>query len=156
MDQWKRNFLSKLSQAQSQWSSRFEDALDTHFVPVFDEYKQFLTDNGFRLSTPLNEPGRRSFKFELAENAYLLMIFRSTGVGEFELRCESFVPGSEPALARTTARADELNEEWVTRHTQAALDTFVDSLAGSDTSKKAPEPTAEDVDSVAAAASTLL
>ena len=50
MDNWKQTFLDKLTQAQSQWISRFDEALNTHFVPVFEEYRQFLADNGFRLS----------------------------------------------------------------------------------------------------------
>ena len=130
MDEWKRAFLEKLGQAQTQWIGEFENALDTYFVPGFDEYKEFLSDNSFRLSTPLCESGRRSFKFELAENAYLLMIFRSTGVGEFELRCESFVPGNEPVLSKIIARAADMDEEWVTRQVRSALDEFVDLLAG--------------------------
>lgn len=139
MDEWKQAFLEKLSRAQRHWTSEFEDALDRHFVPVFEEFKEFLGDNGFRLSTPLREPGRRSFKFELAENAYLLLILRSTGVGEFELRCESFVPGREPALGESVHRVADLNQKWATRQVRAALDTFVDLLAGQ------PDPAAAEV-----------
>ena len=130
MDQWKESFLSKLNRAQSQWVSRFDEALDDHFVPEFEEIKQFLGDNGFRVSTPLHEPGQRSFKFELAENAYLLMILRSVGVGEFELRSEVFAPGKEPELSKMTARANDLTREWVSQQLQSALDTFVDLLGG--------------------------
>ena len=140
MDQWKRSFLDKLNQAQSQWVTQFEDALDSAFVPTFDDFKEFLADNGFRLSTPLWESGRRSFKFELAENAYLLMIFRSTGVGELELRCESFVPGGEPVLTKGVARVADLDEKWAGEQIRFALDAFVDELGGSE---KKPEPADE-------------
>jgi len=130
MDEWKRAFLDKLSRAQTRWVNEFEDALDNRFVPVFNTFKQFLSDNGFRLSTPLRELGRRSFKFELAENAYLLMILRSTGVGEFELRCESFVPGHEPALNKLVTRVADLDTDWAEQHMRTALDTFVSLLVG--------------------------
>ncbi|MGD8450842.1 MAG: hypothetical protein PVJ57_03395 [Phycisphaerae bacterium] len=130
MDGWRESFLDKLNRAQMHWVRQFEEALDKHFVPVFTEFKSFLVDNGFRLSMPLNEQGRRSFKFELAENAYLLLIFRSAGVGEFELRSESFVPGCEPVLSKVVARVADLERTWVTERLQAALGGFVDSLAG--------------------------
>ena len=88
---------------------------------------------------PLCEPGRRSFKFELAENAYLLMIFRSSGVGEFELRTESFVPGGEPALNKKLGRVADFTKEWATERVQAALDTFVDLLSGAQQTQPAAE-----------------
>jgi hypothetical protein len=130
MDQWKDTFLSKLTKAQSHWQQRFEQALDEAFVPAFNEHKAFLGDNGFLLSMPLHEPSRRSFKFELAENAYLLMIFRAGAVGEFELRSESFVPGNEPVLRRVVARVADFDQAWATEQLRVALDAFVELLAG--------------------------
>ena len=138
MDQWKQTFLNKLTQAQSQWVERFEEALNTHFAPVFEDYRQFLADNGFRMSVPMREPGRRSFKFELSENAYLLMILRSTGVGELELRCESFVPGCDPAQSRVITTVSQVTAEWATERVRAALESFVDLL-----SEAAPAPVEE-------------
>jgi len=130
MDRWKKSFVERLSQAQSKWIGRFENALDEHLAPSLREYAQFLTDNGFRVSTPLHEPGRRSVKFELAENAYVLLVLRSTAVGEFELRRETFVPGAEPQLQRLTGRIGELNRHWFDEQIRTALDGFVDLLAG--------------------------
>ena len=130
MDKWKQAFLNKLGKAQAEWVRAFEDALDNHFAPVYKEYKSFLETNGFKLSIPLREKGRRSFKFELAENAYLLMIFCSASVGEFELECESFVPGQQPTVSRAIARAAELDEKWARQHVQSALDAFVNLLTG--------------------------
>jgi len=129
MDNWKQTFLDKLTQAQSQWLTRFDEALDTHFVPIFEEYRQFLADNGFRLSMPMREPGRRSFKFELSENAYLLMILRAIGVGELELRCDSFVPGCDPAHSRSVGLVSQVTQEWVTERLRGALETFVELLS---------------------------
>jgi len=141
MDSWKQSFLEKLGKAQSQWVHDFEEALEGKFVPVHQEYEPFLADNGFKLSSPLHEPDRRSYKFELSENAYLLMIFRASGVGEFELRCESFAPGHEPMLTKTVARAGDLDEDWAKRQLQSALDAFVDVL-----SEDVAEPVAEFVE----------
>lgn len=101
---------------------------------------------------PLNEPGRRSFKFELAENAYLLMIFRFSGVGEFELRTETFVPGAEPVLQKAVGRLTDLTEEWAGRQFQGGLDSFVGLLGGSEDAAAAlGEPIADDAELVSSA-----
>lgn len=109
---------------------RFEDALDRVVVPVFDELSTFLGENGFKVSAPLAEQGRRSFKFELAENAYLLLIFHFSGVDEFELRSETFVPSGEPVLERFTGRASDMRKDWAQKLFQAGLDRFVELLNG--------------------------
>ncbi len=127
---WKRSFLDKLNKAQAECASRFEAALESHVVPAFEELTPFLRDNGFKVSSPLREQGRRSFKFELAENAYLLMIFRFCGVGEFELRCETFVPGRDPLLKKSVGRLADLDETWANSQIQGGLDRFVGMLAG--------------------------
>lgn len=131
MTQWKDSFVNRLNKAQSHWTKRFEEVLERHFVPVFDEFKGFLVDNGFKITMPMCEAGRRSYKFELAENAYLLLIFRSAGVGEFELRAECFVPASEPMLNKAVARIVDMDSDWARHQLQTSLDTLVDLLSGS-------------------------
>ena len=145
MDSWKRAFLDKLQQAQSKCAQQFEDALDQSIGPVFEELSSFLRDNGFQVSTPLNERGRRSFKAELAENAYLLLIFRFVGVGAFELRSETFVPGSEPVLEKSVGRIADIDSDWAAQMFQAGLDQFVELLAGQESAKEAKELTAVSV-----------
>lgn len=130
MDAWKRSFLDKLHRAQARCVRQFEAALSDHIEPVVDELAAFLRDNGFRVSSPLQEQGRRSYKFELAENAYLLTIFRFSGVGEFELRSEVFVPGAEPTLTRTNCRIADVDTAWAQRQFREGLDSLVAQLAG--------------------------
>lgn len=130
MDGWKRNFIDKLGKAQAQCTKKFEEALETAIGPVFEETATFLRDNGFKVSSPLHESGRRSYKFELAENAYLLLILRFTSVGEFELRSEMFVPGSEPQLKKSIGRIADIDTTWAQEQFRAGLDKFVDLLAG--------------------------
>ncbi len=130
MDRWQNSFLDKLNQAQSKWVTSFEDALNRSVTPAFKRVSTFVSDNGFRVTTPLKEDGRRSYKFELAENAYLLLIFRFGGIGELEVRTESFVPGREPSLNRSPVRLVDVDEEWATKQFQQSLDMFVDLLAG--------------------------
>jgi hypothetical protein len=139
---WKRSFLEKLHEAQAQCDKQFEEALDRAVVPVFDDLTTFLRDNGFNVSTPLTEPGRRSFKFGLAENAYLLMIFRFACVGEFELRTETFVPGAEPSLEKSVGRIADIDEEWTQRRFEDGLDRFVDLLSEKSAAESSMELTA--------------
>ncbi len=138
MDSWKDSFLKKLHKVQSRCAQQFEDALDGSVVPVFDELSAFLGDNGFRVSMPLNEPGRRSFKLELAENAYFLVLFRFAGVDEFELRSETFVPGSEPILERCTGRTSDMDRDWGQSLFQVGLDRLVELLGGQGAEEPSP------------------
>jgi hypothetical protein len=131
MDTWKKSFTEKLGRVQSSWVTCFNGALDEAVVPVFGELSNFLRDNGFATSTPLNESGRRSYKFELAEDAYLLLIFRSAGMGQFTLSCESVVPGGAPHRRQITGRIAELNVAWAREQMQKALDGFIDLLDAS-------------------------
>lgn len=139
MDSWRRSFLNRLHEARSRFAEQFEEALDQAIVPVFDDLASFLCDNGFTALTPLKEQGRRSFKFELAENAYLLIIFRFSRVGEFELHAEMFAPGSEPLLEKSGGRITDIDRNWAQDHFRAGLDRFVNLLAG----KTVAEPDAE-------------
>lgn len=135
MDQWKQSFLQKLNKAQTQYQQRFEAALEGPVQTALNEIGPFLCDNGFRTSTPLREPGRRSIKFELSENAYTLLLFRFSGVGEYELRTESFAPGQDPQLARSVGRVCDIDRKWALQRFQKSLDQFVDLLNASTSSE---------------------
>src|SRR5262245_16911102 len=130
MDAWKKQFMDKLGKAQQTCAQRFEDALDKVVKPAFDDLALFLRDNGFKVSQPLVEKGRRSFKFELAENAYLLVLVRFGGLGELELRSEAFTPGAKPIMRRFVGGLNEVNAAWAEKQFRAALDQFIDLLSG--------------------------
>ena len=135
---WKKGFLDRLGQAQQLWLKEFEGSLEKFVVPAYEDCREFLGNNGFRVSRPMREEGRRSFKFELAENAYLLVLFRAAGVGEFEIRAECFMPGRDPLLTKAIARVKDLDFNWAAQQFQTALDNFVGLLAGEELSA-APE-----------------
>lgn len=142
MDSWKESFLEKLHDAQASCAKQFEEALDRAVAPAFDELTPFLRDNGFTVSTPLSEPGRRSFKCELAENAYVLLIFRFYGVGDFELRSETFVPGAQPVLEKSTGCVADIDEQWSREQLRSGLTRFVDLLADKTVAEPSEELTA--------------
>ena len=130
MEQWKQTFVKKLGDVQARWAAQFDDALDSAVNPVFHELAEFLQQNNFTAAMPMQEAGRRSFKFELAEDAYLLLIFRSRAVGEFEFTRQSFVLGNEPKVRKTTERISSVNEDWARNEFQVALDAFIERLGG--------------------------
>ena len=131
MDAWKQSFVSKLDDARSHWSQRFDNLLESVVNPAFDEFGEFLQNHEFSSSQPMNEPGRRSFKFELSENTYVLRMFRSTGLGSFEVRSECLVPGHDPQNGKSNYRVSDLDDDWARGQFQAALDVFAELLAGS-------------------------
>jgi len=140
VDNWKQSFLKKLDQAQKQCARRFEKAMDEHVVPVFEDLAEFVGSNGFTVSTPMRETGRRSFKFELAENVYVLFIFRFFGVAELELRREIFVPGCEPLLTKSVARVMDINKDWARKRFQTGLDDLLDRLVTqAESTRKEPQ-----------------
>ncbi len=128
MEAWKRTFSEKLGQAQARWAARLDEALDAAVTPVIDELHEFLTNSGIAVSQPLHEPGRRSYKFELAEDAYVLLLFRGRGVGEFEFTRETFALGQRPKVRTTTERISSISPSWAQQELQAALDEFVNGL----------------------------
>lgn len=144
MSDWQQTFVRKLGDAQSRYQNAFGEAIQNEVIPAFEELRSFLTGNGFKLSMPLQELGRRSFKFELVENAYALLIFRFQGIGQFELRSETFAAGQEPQLEKSMGHVSDINKAWATRQFQGALDALVDLLAGRPRPTAAPLPDAEE------------
>lgn len=131
MDTWKKSFVDKLNQVKESWVRQFDDSIEAAVVPVFEELVDFLRDNGFKTTMPLREHDRRSFKFELAEDAYVLLIFRALGMGALEVSCELFVPGCEPQVKKRTERVADLSHSWSRRVFQTVLGDFVELLEGS-------------------------
>jgi len=128
VDGWRRTFIEKLGKAQTQCARRFEEAVEAHVGASFEELAAFLRDNGFKVSSPVHESGRQSYKFELAENAYVLLIFRFSNVGEFELRSETFIPGRDPLLSKSLGRVADIDAKWAEEQFRCTLDRFVELL----------------------------
>ncbi|MEW6249068.1 MAG: hypothetical protein AB1716_00345 [Planctomycetota bacterium] len=130
MDAWKHSFSEKLAKLQNRWATQLDEALDAAVTPVFNDLQNFLETNGIRASMPLQEEGRRSYKFELAEDAYVLLLFRARGVGEFELTRETFVLGRRPQVRTVSERIGAVDAAWAEREFQTALDEFLNGLLG--------------------------
>lgn len=125
---WRQSFTRKLEGLRSQWIKNFEEHMRDDVGPAFDEIASFVGEHGFRASSPLVQPDRRSFKFEMTENAYVLMTIRHNSVEEVVVKCEYFAPGADPGEYEVRAGLHEVNRGWAKERFQEALDTFVDAL----------------------------
>ena len=67
------------------------------------------------------------------------MIFRFSGISEFELQTETFVPGAEPIFEKNVGRVADMNRQWAECLFQAGLDQLVDRLADRKTEKARAE-----------------
>lgn len=150
MDSWKKQFAERLGKVQSVSMKRFDDMLEDVIGPAFDDLALFLGDNGLRTSRPLREQGRGSFKFELAENAYLLVIFKLQNLSDFEYRTEIFAPGAEPQTKKVIARLTDPDMDWAAKQFREGLDQFIDLLTGS-RSKQGGSPVSTGVEELVAA-----
>ncbi len=127
-NQWRQTFANRLDGLRLQWVDDFKRRLDSEVEPAFDELAGFVGDYGFRTSSPLNRPECRSFKFELNENAFVLLTLSHESMGDVSLRCEYFAPGAQPGDLVHRAQLQDVNRDWATSRFQEALDTFVSAI----------------------------
>ena len=95
-NQWRDGFVHKLDGLRSRWVGDFKSRVSSEVVPAFDEISSFVAEHGFRASSPVVQPDRQSFKFEMAENAFVLLTLSHESIGDVLLRCEYFAPGAQP------------------------------------------------------------
>ena len=136
MNDWKRTFLQKLESAKKQWLHRFEHLAAEHLEPVFDEFAEFATNNGFQVSAPDCEAGTRRYKFALTENGYLLLTFQMKGLEKVEVDVEAFAPGhGGTELANRCTDLHQAGPSWVESQFQDGLDSFLTLFAEAGTAE---------------------
>jgi hypothetical protein len=130
MNDWQKQFKKKLDRVRSAAQERFEQFACEVLSSTFDRVNTFTGEMGVHGSAPLARQGMRTFKFELTENAYVLMTFRATGLDQCEVESEFVVPHAEhlPACESRVALLDA-DEQWARDVFQNALDHFADALA---------------------------
>ena len=141
MDEWRHGFASKIGALQEQWVGRFTTLVEEIAEPVFREFADFLKQWNFHISMPRTESAMHSFKFELVENAYVLIFFRSKGIDAVECEYESAVPGVGASHGERTEKAGrEADRKWVESCFRRALDDFVAKLTEAENARATPEP----------------
>lgn len=128
MNKWQSSFARSMENVRSHWVKRFEDSVGKHVGPAFEEIAAFVSKHGIKAAAPLKQSDRRSFKFEIAENAYALVSFRHVGMDDVQMTCEYFVPGGDPGSYDTRVSCVDVTREWATAQFQEALDSLVNAL----------------------------
>ncbi len=126
--QWRESFARRVDGLRSQWVKKFEQKLADVVAPAFGEISSFVNEHGFKSTSPLVQSDRRSFKFEMAENAYALVTFMHGSVEEAVVKCEYFAPGADPGEYEVRAPVADVNKSWATERFQEALDTFLEAM----------------------------
>lgn len=132
MSNWQAQFARKIDTLKDAALSGFNAMADQALTPVFEEFQAFTDKQGMKSSAPLSQPGVLTFKFQVSENAYVLMAFRQSGIEQCEALAEFAVPqrNKVPQLQRRVDLADA-DAGWIRRFFEETLDRFVDVLAGS-------------------------
>lgn len=133
---WQNGFLKRLEELRGDWVKNFEGAISASVEPAFEEVSAFVSKHGFRGVAPLRQSDRRSFKFELAENAYVLVTFRHEGIDDLLATCEYFVPGAQPGCYETRVACADVNREWAVLQFQDALDALVSAFGSARRAEK--------------------
>lgn len=128
---WQESFLRDLDELRSHWVQKFDEVAARCILPVYEEMADFLGKNGLKCSAPLTNKDRRAFRFEFAENAYLLLTFTHDGIEDLLLKVEYFVPGGDPGDYDVRAPLKDLNEDWARDQMQRAMDAFVRAFKSS-------------------------
>jgi len=141
MDKWKQGFAEKIEALQDQWRRQFDVLVEETLEPVFSEFDEFVRPWDFQASIPQAQSPVRTFKFTLAEDAYVLVFFRSKGVDTVQCLYEYAIPGQGTSKSRrsdTVVR--NVSREWAKDCFQTALDDFVAKLTEAERARETAEP----------------
>ena len=132
MNQWKEQFTQKFGVVRDASRKRFDQLSVETITPLFEEFRDFTRSLGFQPEAPVSSEGVRSFKFGLAENAYMLLTFRLDGWRHCVATADFFVStGPKPEPINAKVELGEANAAWVKARFQEPLDRFTDAFVGS-------------------------
>ncbi len=132
MNDWQKNFLDKVDVLRGASRDQFEQSSEQIVEQIFEEFKEFTSQQSMCATAPIIKPGIRTFKFSLTENTYLMITFRLAGFDHCEAQSEFFVPGHQK-ITSTPAQVElpNLDANWVRTIFEQSLDRFVDSYVQS-------------------------
>ena len=141
MNDWERDFSKRMESLREQSTDCLERFLEADLQAAFEGLSSFLSQWKFQTSTPQTQPGRRSFKFALTEDAYVLVAFRLEGIDSIECEWEYGLPVvGRVAGLRCSSSLRKVDRQWGESCFQKALDGLPVKLAEADARKKGREP----------------
>lgn len=141
MNDWEKEFMKKMESLHTQSTNCLERFLQEDLHVAFESVSNFLSQWKFQTSTPQTQPGRRSFKFALTEEAYVLVTFHLDGVDNLECESEYGLPGTgRVSGTRCSVSLRKVDRQWGELCFQKALDGLLGKLGEADPKKKLREP----------------
>ncbi len=141
MNDWEREFSRKMESLRELSTDSLERFMQADLQTAFEGVTNFLSQWKFQTSTPQTQPGRRSFKFALTEDAYVLVTFRLEGIDSLECEWEYGIPVvGRIAGLRCSSSLRKVDRQWGDSCLQKALDGFLTKLGEADAKKKGREP----------------
>jgi hypothetical protein len=141
MNDWERDFSRRMESLRELSTDCLERFMQADLQTAFGNFSNFLSQWKFQTSTPQTQPGRRSFKFALTEDAYVLVTFRLEGIDALECEWEYGVPVvGRVAGVRCSCSLRKVDRQWGESCFQKALDGLLVKLGGADAKKKGREP----------------
>jgi len=142
MNTWQERFAQKLDNVREAADDFFQRFCGETLDVVFEEFCDFTSQRGLAGSAPLSKASVRTFKFEMSENAYVLITFRSCDLEHCEVMSELSIPRHEKiSPAKNRVEVGDADNSWARRMFEEALDAFADALTASYT--KLANPSAE-------------
>jgi hypothetical protein len=132
MNEWQQRFAQKVDTVRRTSRERFESFADETITPVFEELREFTTQQGLDAAVPMTKPGIRILKFAVSENAYALITVRLGGLEYCEVQGEFCIPGQEK-LPPADQRIElvDADADWARRVFETILDQFMDAFVAS-------------------------
>lgn len=130
MNKWQEGFVKKVEGLRDEAAKKFERVAGEVLERTYRKFADFTGRCEFQSDEPQSQKGLRTFKFALTEDAYVLIFFRLRGFDMVDCDYEWFVPthGRVDGL-RTTVGLHGVDEQWVERCFQMALDDFVSKFS---------------------------
>lgn len=130
MNGWREEFVERIAVVRRGVLGLFERFAGDTLTAAFDEIRSFTADHGLRGSAPVSQAGLRTFKFSVAENAYVLITFRPRGLDRIEVFSEFTVP-NRPKVSPLYDSTEliEAGRVWAQRAFEQSLDRFAEVMA---------------------------
>ena len=141
MNRWQEQFAQQMDALCAQSSTWFDRFADDVLEPTLESMTGFLDRWNYEITLPPCEPGRRTFRFGLTEDGYMLLWFRLEGFDTLQCEYEYSLPGvGRVQGVRTTAGLRSADSDWVDSCFQMALGAFVVKFLEMGNRKRMAEP----------------
>lgn len=141
MTEWEKEFTRKMESLHEQSTTCLERFLQEDLQGAYSALSSFVAQWRFQTSTPQAQAGRRSFKFALTEEAYVIVTFRMENLDTAVCEWEYGLPAvGRVSGTRCSSSLRKVDRQWGETCFQKALDGLLAKMTELDARKKTREP----------------